>query len=197
MYQNYPYNIILASASPRRSELLAQLGFRFSIEIKSIDESYDPFLSPSNIALQIVSKKMEAFNIDNYSNDTIIITADTVVSLNGKILGKPQSHYDAKIMLQSLSDKEHEVITAVCLKSNSKMDSFFETTKVQFSSISDAEIDFYINQFNPLDKAGSYGIQEWIGLGFIKAINGSYTNVVGLPTEALRRAFIRFVDDNI
>lgn len=194
MYRNYPYNIVLASASPRRKELLHQLGFNFTINVKEVDETPSIESSPAEVAIRIASKKMDAFCFDCLPDKTLIITADTVVALDQKILGKPDSHYDAKLMLQSLSGRSHDVITAVCLKSKSKSFTFFDTTTVVFSEISDSEIDYYIQNFKPFDKSGSYGIQEWIGVGFISSIEGSYTNVVGLPTEKLRKALIDFID---
>lgn len=194
MYRNFPYNLILASASPRRKELLEQLGFVFVVEAKPTDETPMPASTPADVALQIATQKIDAFDLDNYPSNTIIITADTVVAIDHSILGKPQSHYDAKMMLQALSGREHIVITAVCLKSESKSISFSEETTVCFSELKDDEIDYYINNYKPFDKAGSYGIQEWIGLGFIAAIRGSYPNVVGLPTEALRKALISFIE---
>lgn len=194
MYRNYPYNIVLASASPRRKELLHQLGFNFTIDVKEVDETPSMEISPAEVAIRIASKKMDAFCFDFLPDNTLVITADTVVALDQKILGKPGSHYDAKLMLQSLSGRSHDVITAVCLKSKSKSFTFFETTTVDFAEISDSEIDYYIQNFQPFDKAGSYGIQEWIGVGFISSIKGSYTNVVGLPTEKLRKALVDFTE---
>ncbi len=195
MYRNFPFNLVLASASPRRKELLEQLGFLFNVEVKPVDETPLPMQAPEEVAKQIATQKMDAFSINDYPANTIIITADTVVAIDGLILGKPLSHFDATRMLKSLSGREHEVITGVCLKSTSKFISFYEVTKVCFSELSDADIEFYIDEYQPFDKAGSYGIQEWIGLGFISAIHGSYTNVVGLPTESIRKALLTFVED--
>jgi septum formation protein len=192
MYRNYPFRIILASASPRRKELLEQLGFSFSVEIKSIDETPIPTQTPIEAALHIASEKMNAFSLDYFPDNTLIITSDTVVALEDEILGKPISHYDAKLMLQKLSGREHQVITAVCLKSAAKSTTFYDVTTVRFSEMSDEEIEYYIQNYQPFDKAGSYGIQEWIGLGFIASINGSYSNVVGLPTEKLRKELMNF-----
>lgn len=194
MYRNYPLRIILASASPRRKELLEQLGFQFTIEVKSVDETPVPDHNPVEAAIHIATEKMNAFCLDYFPDNTLIITADTVVAVGQELLGKPSSHYDAKLMLQTLSGRDHEVITAVCLKSNSKSVTFYDTTTVTFSEISDEEIDYYIQQYQPFDKAGSYGIQEWIGLGFISSIKGSYSNVVGLPTEKLRKTLMDFIN---
>ncbi len=195
MYKNYPFRIILASASPRRKELLQQLGFSFSIEVKPVDETPNPLLSPVDVALSIVNQKMEAFSMDYFPDNTLVITADTVVAVDDEILGKPSSSFDAKLMLQKLSGRSHQVITAVCLKSAYKTSVFYDTTSVQFSEMTDDEIEFYIQNYHPFDKAGSYGIQEWIGLGFIASINGSYTNVVGLPTEKLRHELMKFASE--
>jgi septum formation protein len=195
MYRNFPFNLVLASASPRRKELLEQLGFVFNIEVKPVDETPNPLQTPSEVAQNIAAQKMGVFNLDDYPANTIIISADTVVAIDGMILGKPSSHFDAAVMLKSLSGRTHEVVTGVCLKSASKSISFCEVTKVSFSELSDADIEYYIDNYKPFDKAGSYGIQEWIGLGFIAAIHGSYTNVVGLPTEAIRRALLSFNEE--
>jgi septum formation protein len=187
MFNEFPFHIILASASPRRKELLTQLGFSYKIEVKSVDELIPENLSPQEVALHIANQKIDAFDIHSYPNQTLIITADTVVTIDNKILGKPANEIEAKQMLQLLSGRKHEVITAVCLKTSSFHDSFYDITQVEFSDISANEIDYYINEFKPFDKAGAYGIQEWIGVGFIKSIVGSYTNVVGFPTELVRR----------
>lgn len=195
MYRNFPFNLILASASPRRKELLEQLGFVFHIEVKPVDETPNPLQTPSEVAQNIAAQKMGVFNLDDYPANTIIISADTVVAIDGMILGKPSFHFDAAVMLKSLSGRTHEVVTGVCLKSASKSISFCEVTKVRFSELSDVDIEYYIDNYKPFDKAGSYGIQEWIGLGFIAAIHGSYTNVVGLPTEAIRRALLSFNEE--
>ena len=192
MYRNFPFNLVLASTSPRQKELLEQLGFVFHIEVKPVDETPNPMQPPQEVAHSIATQKMDAFCIEDYPANTILISADTVVAIDGKILGKPSSHFEATMMLKSLSGRTHEVITAVCLKSASKFISFCEVTKVCFSELSDADIEYYIDNYKPFDKAGSYGIQEWIGLGFISAIHGSYTNVVGLPTETLRRVLLSF-----
>ena len=187
MFNEFPFHIILASASPRRKELLTQLGFSYKIEVKSVDELIPENLSPQEVALHIANQKIDAFDIHSYPNQTLIITADMVVTIDNKILGKPATEIEAKQMLQLLSGRKHEVITAVCFKTLTFHNSFYDVTQVEFSDISDREIDYYINEFKPFDKAGAYGIQEWIGVGFIKSIVGSYTNVVGFPTELVRR----------
>jgi septum formation protein len=193
MYSNFPYQIILASASPRRKELLSQLGFSFKVEIRPVDETIIIGKSPLEMAIMIAQEKLEAFDIKEYQNPTLIITADTIVSINDTVLGKPKNVLEAKQMLRELSGRKHKVITAVCIKTASIHETFYDETDVEFSSISDDEIDYYIQEFNPLDKAGSYGIQDWIGVGFIHSIKGSYTNVVGFPTELVRRKLLGII----
>lgn len=175
-------NIILASKSPRRQELLKLMGLNFSVQLKDIDESYPEGLSPSAIAVYIAEKKAKAFNA---SANEIVITADTIVSLNDKILGKPEDKAHAQEMLATLSGKRHEVYTGVTLVKGTSIISFFDQTEVYFRTVSKQEIDFYIDNFQPYDKAGSYGVQDWWGLAVVERIEGSYTNVMGLPTEKL------------
>lgn len=178
--QNQP--IILASKSPRRQELLQLLGFDFSVELKDVDESYPSNLSPSEISVYIAKKKAEAFgNVQG----KIVITADTIVALNGEILGKPQDASHAQEMLQKLSGSVHEVYTGVSILTDEKTVSFFDLSEVSCRKVSLSEINYYIENFKPFDKAGSYGIQDWWGLAVVEYIKGSYTNVMGLPTEKL------------
>ncbi len=183
--------IILASKSPRRQELLTLMGIDFRIVLKEVDESYPEGLSPSEIAVHISEKKAKAF--DELVNDEIVITADTIVVINGKILGKPQDEDDAFRILSTLSGSMHEVITAVSLVKNGQIRSFYEVSEVFFRDITPEQIRYYINNGNPMDKAGAYGIQEWIGLIAIERINGSYTNVVGLPTHRLYQELCSFI----
>jgi len=166
------HKIILASKSPRRQELLRLMDVDFRVVLKEVDESYPEDLSPEEIAVYIASKKAEAF-------------ADTIVCINGLILGKPETAEHAIEMLKVLSGKVHKVITGVCLFYKGKYNKFFDVSEVFFRKLTDEEITSYVNEYMPLDKAGSYGIQERIGLIGIEKINGSYTNVVGLPTEKL------------
>jgi len=175
--------IILASKSPRRQELLKLMDLDFRIVLKEVDESYPDQLQPEEIAVYIANKKAEAF--DEEVGNEIVLTADTIVSIDGHILGKPETTEHAVEMLQLLSGKVHQVITGVCLLYHHKYHSFFDVSEVSFRSLTEDEIRNYVNKYQPMDKAGSYGIQEWIGLTGIKKINGSYTNVVGLPTEKL------------
>ncbi len=173
--------IILASQSPRRQELMRGMDLNFRVEIREVDESFPEGLSPQETAVYIAEKKAIAFDSD--SDDHLVVTADTIVCIEGDILGKPRDVEDAQRMLRLLSGKEHEVITGMCLLYQHRKISFFDTTKVLFSELSDAEINYYIESYKPFDKAGAYGIQEWIGLTAVRSIKGSYTNVVGLPTE--------------
>lgn len=182
MIKKFP-PIILASKSPRRQELLKLMGFDFQVVLREVDESFPPELTPSEIAVYISEKKAKAFDL--LVENEIVITADTIVSIDGKILGKPENEEHAFEMLSELSGKRHEVITGVSLLKNHQLISFYELTEVFFKEISAEEIQYYIQTFQPTDKAGAYGIQEWIGLIAVDRINGSYSNVVGLPTHRL------------
>ena len=188
--KNLP-KIILASKSPRRQELLRLMDVDFRIVLKDVDESYPEHLSPQEIAVHIAEKKAKAF--DESINDEIVLTADTIVSIEGHILGKPESKEHAKEMLAMLSGKVHQVITGVCILYKHQYNLFHDVSEVFFRKLTAGEIDFYVEKYEPLDKAGAYGIQEWVGLTGIQKINGSYTNVVGLPTEKLYQQLIRLV----
>jgi len=177
------HKIILASKSPRRQELLRLMDVDFRVVLKEVDESYPEGLSPEEIAVYIATKKAEVF--DESIGDEVVLTADTIVCINGLILGKPETAEHAIEMLKILSGKVHKVITGVCILHNNKYNKFFDVSEVFFRKLNDEEITSYVNEYMPLDKAGSYGIQERIGLIGIEKINGSYTNVVGLPTEKL------------
>jgi len=175
--------IILASKSPRRQDLLRLMDMEFEVVLKDVDESYPEGLTPQEIAVYIARKKAEAFNA-TITNE-VVLTADTIVSIDGLILGKPETPEHAVEMLKTLSGKVHQVITGVCLLYKGLYNNFFDVSEVFFRKLSNQEIESYVAEYNPLDKAGSYGIQERIGLIGIERINGSYTNVVGLPTEKL------------
>ena len=175
-------NIILGSKSPRRIELLQLMGIDFTIQKLDIKEDYPKSMSPIKTALFLSKKKSQAYTI---SNNDILICADTIVCSENKILGKPKSKKEAILMLKKLSNKQHKVVTAITIKTTQKEISFHETTIVHFKKLSMKEIVFYVNNFKPLDKAGGYGIQEWIGLIGIKKISGSFYNVMGLPTRKL------------
>ena len=179
------YQLILASASPRRKELLAGLNIPFEVRlIDGIDETYPSELPIDEVPLYISQKKAAAYKT-NISPHTIVLTADTVVVCNEQILGKPIDEADARRMLQMLSGKTHRVITGVTLLVEGNSKSFSVATDVTFKPLSAAEIDYYIRIFKPFDKAGAYGIQEWIGYIGVTAINGSYFNVMGLPVQRI------------
>lgn len=177
--------IILASKSPRRQELLRLMDIDFRIVLKEVDESYPENLQPEQIAIYIAEKKAKAF--DEAFDMEIVLTADTIVCIDDLILGKPENEEHAVEMLQLLSGRMHRVITGVCLHYNQSYHSFYDVSEVYFRPFTLPEIISYVKDYKPLDKAGSYGIQERIGLIGIEKINGSYTNVVGLPTEKLYR----------
>lgn len=176
-------NIILASQSPRRKELLALLDIEFTVEVREVDEVFPDDLVATEVAEYLAKLKASAFT--NITDEQLIITADTVVVLDNKILGKPKNKAESTQMLQSLSNRSHRVITGVCIKTCDKTISFSNTTKVYFKELTASEIDYYIENYKPFDKAGSYGIQEWIGAIGITKIEGSYFNVVGLPIQEL------------
>lgn len=184
--------IILASKSPRRQELLQLMGIDFKVVLRDVDESYPAGLSPSDIAVYIAEKKAKAF--DEVIDNEIVITADTIVSLEGKILGKPDNEAHAFEILSDLSGKRHEVITAVSLLKNHKLTSFYEVSEVFFKELSAEQIKYYVSTYSPMDKAGAYGIQEWIGLVAVAKINGSYSNIVGLPTQRLYAELCKLMD---
>ncbi len=178
------HRIILASGSPRRQQFLKELDVDFEIQLKDIEEIYPEHLQAEEITNFLAKLKAAAFVADLKVND-ILITSDTIVWLNNKALGKPKDYDDAFEMLTEMSGTTHKVITSVCLKTIDKEVVFYEETLVTFTKLSSDEIKYYLNNYKPFDKAGSYGIQEWIGLVAITKIEGSYANVVGLPTHRL------------
>jgi septum formation protein len=173
--------LILGSSSPRRKDLLKSLGFSFEIIEPNIDESFNGNLPPQDVPSYISEKKFNSLR-DQLHKDHILLCADTVVILNNEILGKPSNNLEALEMLMKLSDNWHEVITGVVIGTKIKTNTFNVLSKVKFSKITELDAKKYIDEYSPLDKAGSYGIQEWLGLAFIERIEGSYTNIVGLPT---------------
>ena len=183
MHEKYPYDLILASATPRRKELLRQMGFDFKVEVVDADETPDAQVAVEQLPVWLAQKKADL--IPFVGEKSLVIAADTLVILDNQILGKPRNATEARDMLKLLSGKIHQVITGVCLRQSKVKTAFSETTYVHFSDIAQGEIDHYIQFYKPFDKAGGYGIQEWIGLRFVNKIVGSYTNVVGLPTERL------------
>ena len=185
-------NIILASGSPRRQQFFKEMDLHYTIRLKEIEEIYPEHLQAEEITNFLAKLKASAFENELEEND-VLVTSDTIVWLNGKALGKPKDYDDAFKMLQQLANQTHEVITSVCLKSIDKTDVFHNVTKVTFANLSDEAITYYLNNYKPFDKAGSYGIQDWIGLIGISKIEGSYTNVVGLPTEMLFQKLMNYV----
>lgn len=176
------YKITLASGSPRRQQFFKELDLDFEIRIKEIDEIYPNHLQGVEITNFLAELKAKSFENDIQKNE-IVITSDTIVWFENQALGKPKDYNDAFKMLQKITGNTHEVITSVCFKTISKSDVIHCITKVTFNQLTEQEIKFYLDNYKPFDKAGSYGIQEWIGLIGISKIEGSYTNVVGLPTE--------------
>ena len=173
--------IVLSSNSPRRKELLGELGIDFEVRvIEGIDETYPKELSVEEVPQYIAREKARVYIV---GKDEVLLTADTVVVLGNEIMGKPHDEADAMRMLRQLSGKTHQVITGVCLTTNDKQVTFADVTDVSFADLTDEEIKYYVDNFRPLDKAGAYGIQEWIGLAGVTGINGSYFNVVGLPVH--------------
>ena len=186
------YEIILASGSPRRRELLSGLGLPFTVKcIDGIDESFPENLPAEETALFIAKKKSEAYKVLADSNH-LIITADTIVVCNGLVMGKPCNECEAQEMLSFLSGKTHQVITGVALTTKKKTTAFSVSTKVRFATLDDDEIKYYVDKYKPFDKAGAYGIQEWIGYIGVEYISGSYYNVMGLPIQRLYQELKNF-----
>ncbi len=186
------YNIILASNSPRRKELLSGLNIPYEIKtLPDIDESYPDNLTGEDIAIYIAKEKANAY-LDQLDENTLLITADTIVLLDGKVYGKPSDETDAKQMLRDLSGKTHQVITGVCITTKDKQVSFGVSSEVRFSKLDDDEIEYYVSNYKPFDKAGAYGVQEWIGYVAVEYISGSYFNIMGLPIQRLYRELKKF-----
>lgn len=176
------YSIILASGSPRRQQFFKDLDLEFEIRLKEIEEIYPPELKAEEITNYLAELKANAFEGELNDNE-ILITSDTIVWHNNIALGKPKDEQDAFAMLKSLSNATHEVITSVCFKTKEKTETLFEVTKVTLTTLSDDVIRYYMDNYQPYDKAGAYGIQEWFGYVGVSKIEGSYTNVMGLPTD--------------
>ena len=179
------YKVILASNSPRRKELLSGLGVDYEVKtLPDVDESYPDGLSGEEIAKHIARGKAEAYR-SLIQADELVITADTIVWLDGTVMGKPKDEEEAKDMLMRLSGKTHQVITGVCLTTASTQKTFATVTDVTFATLTDEEVDYYVTRYQPMDKAGSYGVQEWIGFVGVENLSGSYFNVMGLPIQRL------------
>jgi septum formation protein len=180
------YRLILASRSPRRQELLRELGLKFDVVVRDYDEDYPRGLNGTEIAMHVAHSKALSFK-NEISEREIVITADTIVWCDGEVLGKPGDREDAIRIIREISGNTHEVITAVCICSAEKERLFSVSTSVTFEPLSEEEIVFYVDNYSPYDKAGAYGIQEWIGIAACSHIEGSYFNVVGLPVQQLYR----------
>lgn len=189
--KNFPFQIILGSNSPRRQELLKSLGFKFLLKPINADEDYPADLVGSEIPVYLAEKKADAYP-DELKETDLLITADTIVWVEGKVLNKPAKYEDAVKMLETLSGKMHEVFTGVCLKSGTKQTTFFDSTKVYFKKLKKEEIEYYVHNFNVYDKAGGYGVQDWIGYIGIDKIEGSFYNVMGLPVKELYEELVKF-----
>lgn len=186
------YNIILASNSPRRRELLSQLGIEYTVKtIDGIDESYPESLKTGEVAEFIARKKADAY-FEVMNDNDLIITADTIVCVDNEILGKPKDAEDAHRMLAKLSGREHDVVTGVVVATKNRQEAFSVTTRVRFAELSVETINYYVENFKPFDKAGAYGIQEWIGFVGVVSVNGSFFNVIGLPVQRLFEALKTF-----
>ena len=186
------YKIVLASNSPRRRELLSGLNLEYTVRVlPDIDESYPDTLKGEEIPMYISREKAGAYR-NSMAEDELIITADTVVCINEKVLGKPRTQEEAKEMLRELSGKTHQVITGVCLMTCGLQRTFSATTQVTFDVLTEDEIEFYVEKFRPLDKAGAYGVQEWIGFVGVSRLEGSYFNVMGLPVQRLYQELKKF-----
>ena len=183
------YKVILASGSPRRRELMAGLGVNYEVRIL-VDESYPNTLQGEEIPLYIAKEKADAY-IPMMQPDELIITADTIVWLDGKVLGKPRDREDALQMLRTMSGRTHEVFTGVCITTTDWQRSFTAQTEVRFATLSEDEIIYYVDNFKPMDKAGAYGVQEWIGFIGVENISGSYYNIMGLPVQKLYRELLK------
>ncbi len=187
------YDIVLASGSPRRQQLLAEMDIPFRVQTKPVEEVSPQGLSPEETAAWLCRLKSDAFSADDLNENILLITADTVVALDNRILGKPAGDKEAEAMLRALSGKKHAVITGVCLRTREKKAVFTASTDVWFKRLSEEEIHYYITHYKPFDKAGAYGIQEWIGHAAIEKISGSYFNVMGLPTHRLYEELTAFI----
>ena len=185
------YKVILASGSPRRRELMAGLGVNYEVRIlPDVDESYPDTLQGEEIPLYIAKEKADAY-IPMMQPDELIITADTIVWLDGKVLGKPRDREDALQMLRTMSGRTHKVFTGVCITTTDWQRSFTAQTEVRFATLSEDEIIYYVDNYKPMDKAGAYGVQEWIGFIGVENISGSYYNIMGLPVQKLYRELLK------
>ncbi|MDE5761920.1 MAG: Maf family nucleotide pyrophosphatase [Bacteroidales bacterium] len=192
-FQNFPYKLVLGSASPRRKDLLSALGFEFETITKDVDESYPLSMPRESVPEYLSHIKSVAFSDDELPENYMLITADTMVLLDNKPFGKPADRDQAVRFLYALSGQTHKVITGISLRTRERQHTFSVESKVTFRVLSLEEIEYYVDKYKPYDKAGSYGIQEWIGYVGIEAIEGSFYNVMGLPTQRLYREMAEFI----
>ncbi|MBO4371646.1 MAG: septum formation protein Maf [Bacteroidales bacterium] len=190
-----PYRIILASGSPRRREILKILGFDFEVITKDVEETYPRTLQGADIPMHIAALKASAFDQDlqTLPDNTIVITSDTIVYIDNQVLGKPKNRTDAIFMLKKLSGRCHQVLTGVCFKTKNRTHTFAAESKVWLRELNDDEITYYVDNYKPFDKAGAYAVQEWIGAAAIAKIEGSYYNVMGLPSQMLYNELLKFI----
>ena len=179
------YKIYLASKSPRRRELLSDMGIRYELFSTDVEESYDPTLPPSEVVQYLSKLKLSTIDMSQYPANTIFIACDTIVVVDGKIIGKPKDHAEALFMLRQLSGHTHKVLSGLTVATPARRLTDYRATDVTFAELPDSELRYYVEQYQPLDKAGAYGVQEWIGCVGIKSITGSFYNVMGLPTRLL------------
>lgn len=189
-FDKFPYQIILGSGSPRRQQFFKELGIPFTVRTKDVEEIFPDGLKGEEIPVYLAKLKAAAF--EDLSDKELLITSDTIVWFEDEALGKANSDKEAVQMLRRLSGKSHEVVTAICFTTNDTQTIVQDVTKVTFENFDDREIDFYVNHFKPFDKAGAYGIQDWIGLVGVKRLEGSYFNVMGLPTHVLYQTLMKF-----
>ncbi|MCR4680422.1 MAG: Maf family protein [Bacteroidales bacterium] len=179
------YKIFLASKSPRRRELMRGMGLDFEILTTDVEESYDPALPPEEVVKYLSRLKLSPIDMTQYAPKTIFVACDTIVVVNGHIIGKPQDEQEAKEMLHALSGRTHVVYSGLTVATPQRMLTDYRASEVTFDILSDEEIDYYVRQYRPFDKAGAYGVQEWIGYIGISSLKGSFYNVMGLPTRLL------------
>lgn len=185
------YKVILASNSPRRKELLAGLGVDYEVRtLPDVDESYPDTLQGADIPLYIAKEKADAYR-NMLQPGELMITADTIVWLDGRVLGKPKDREDALCMLRDMSGRTHEVFTGVCITTTEWQRSFAAQTEVRFAELSEEEMTYYVDKLQPMDKAGAYGVQEWIGFIGVENISGSYYNIMGLPVQRLYKELVK------
>lgn len=179
------YKIYLASKSPRRRELLQDMGISYEIISTDVDENFDPSLSPEEVVMFLSKLKLSPINMSQYPDNTIFIACDTIVVMDGQILGKPKNSEEAVRMVRALSGRTHVVYSGLTVATPKRTLTDYRATDVSFAELTEEEIEYYVRQYQPLDKAGAYGVQEWIGCVGIKSISGSFYNVMGLPTRLL------------